>query len=227
MQIPKGMYVVYTLWCPVEYRTTGTIAEYGDARNGWIPFISGFGSPKRPDQHRKQPTNPHEAHIIQNLKNDGIQYRVTISLITPDIAKAKQRERLVIKIIGRSDLGTGPLTNKQGGGENGDYGPETRAKMSVAARIRSQTPDGKAALQAASDCRTMDTFAEQSATCNEQAQLPKRRAQLQAALDSRDSSSYVKQATSLSERWAQLDKAEQAEIIWVWLLWNDGPDDRV
>jgi hypothetical protein len=148
MRIPKGMYGVYVLWCPIEYRTVKTLARFGSAvKDGWIPFIVGYGQRYRASVHWKRHTNSHEARIVRKMKMDGVSYAVTFSLITSDINEAKAKERHEIGTIGRTDLGTGPLTNKQPGGESGEFGPETRKKMSRSKKEWAKTQTGQAHLR--------------------------------------------------------------------------------
>jgi hypothetical protein len=146
--IPKGMYGVYVLSCPIEYRSVKTLARFGSAvKDGWIPFIVGYGQRHRARAHWKHHTNSHEARIIRKMKMDDVPYRVTLSLITPDVSKARAEERKLIAVIGRTDLGTGPLTNKNEGGEGGPFGPETRAKISRSKQEWSRTKQGQAHIR--------------------------------------------------------------------------------
>src|SRR5205085_8058723 len=120
-------------WSPLKYRSRGVQEKYSTI-NGLLEFYVGLGQHYRHHDHLKETLdnthNPLKIRIINAMRQDGLEPPVTLAFLTPDRATAKRGEKLLIALLGRRDLKTGPLTNLTAGGTGGDLGPGTRAKMS-------------------------------------------------------------------------------------------------
>jgi hypothetical protein len=91
-----------------------------------VPFYIGIGDEKRPYQKRKR--NKYWTHIVNQT-----EYRVDILFDDLTWEEACEKEKELIKLYGRKDLGKGTLVNMTDGGD-GSYGlvvsAETRKKLS-------------------------------------------------------------------------------------------------
>lgn len=107
------------------------------------PFYVGMGHANRDVSHLnlvkrgKGLKNPHLCHILQKLLREGsapIIRRVAEGL---SVDEAKAEEKRLIKLIGRSDLGQGPLTNMTDGGDGyTGWSDEARKKLGEKKRGR-------------------------------------------------------------------------------------------
>lgn len=93
---------------------------YGDYRFEYEPFYVGKGKDYRHKRHLNESQlsdKSHKSNLIKKLISNG-QYP-NIIILKSEIfeVEAFELERSLISIIGRFDLGTGPLTNKTDGGE--------------------------------------------------------------------------------------------------------------
>jgi hypothetical protein len=153
-RIPDGMFGVYILWTPPQYRSPEAQAFLAPV-NGLLEFYVGCGQRDRPFQHfkgtKEANRNKHKKSIIRKVQRDDVAPHVTVAFLTADRKRARFAEVFLIAVIGRRDLGTGPLTNKRAGGEGGFIGPETKARMSVSAKRRSNTKEGRDRLRKATE----------------------------------------------------------------------------
>jgi hypothetical protein len=102
-----------------------------------IPCYVGQGNKDRPFKHikralRGQHTNLHLARIIRGTKG-----KLPVCVIRTGLTRkeAVEMEMALIKVIGREDLGTGPLVNRTDGGEgptNMIFSKSARKKISQA-----------------------------------------------------------------------------------------------
>jgi hypothetical protein len=85
------------------------------------PFYIGVGTGRRFLDHfhyaARKHLRSHKLSIIRKIKADGKSVVFDIECHSDDRALVEQRERNLIALIGRSDLGLGPLTNNTDGGE--------------------------------------------------------------------------------------------------------------
>lgn len=96
------------------------------------PFYVGKGKNERAYSHLKSSKNMHLQNKIKKIQESGIDPIVEL-IEAIDEHHALFLEVCLIDVIGRSDLGKGPLTNKTDGGEglkNASF--ETREKMRLA-----------------------------------------------------------------------------------------------
>ena len=102
--------------------------------DGKIPFYVGKGDEKRAHSHLKKSHSKQVNWKIAKMRREGREPVVQL-IVAPDNEHAKEMECLLIAMIGRRDLGLGPLLNGTDGGE-GTFGyahtKESKAKMSAA-----------------------------------------------------------------------------------------------
>lgn len=98
------------------------------------PIYVGKGMGWRCNAHLKNARNPFLKNKLTKMKREGREPRIQI-IDAPDEAAAFEMEELLIALIGRRDLGLGPLLNLTDGGE-GTSNPslQTRALRSEAAK---------------------------------------------------------------------------------------------
>lgn len=111
----KGQYYVYVL-----SRPCGT------------PFYVGKGISERVFCHERDAINTtlrsHKLNTIRALHNAGAPVSYSIEILASE-GEALARERELIRLHGRHDLGTGPLTNMTDGGEGpANFSEETRQR---------------------------------------------------------------------------------------------------
>lgn len=91
------------------------------ARQDGTPFYVGKGVRGRVFQHeaeaRMTERLSHKLNIIRSMKRRNETIRYCIECFHEDEADALARERELIHLFGRHDLGRGPLTNQTDGGE--------------------------------------------------------------------------------------------------------------
>lgn len=94
--------------------------KYGDYEFECEPFYVGKGYGKRSLEHLRESQLKHKTHKnnkIKKIRSEGCEpiiVKVSENLFESD---AFDSEIKLIKLIGRDDLGVGPLTNKTDGGE--------------------------------------------------------------------------------------------------------------
>jgi hypothetical protein len=144
-KIPKGLYGVYILSSPAGSRSAKTRAMSRCAPvDGMLEFYVGFGKNERPLTSAGTLQNNH--HKTAVIKKGGI--RISLVYLSHDETKALWVERLLEVLIGRRELGTGPLTNKRDcGGPASKPGPEARTKMSRSQKEWNKTKEGQAHLR--------------------------------------------------------------------------------
>lgn len=98
--------------------------------DGPTPIYVGKGCGNRAYGHLKESHNNHLNRKLAKMKREGREPYIQI-IDAPDEDAAYEMEELLVTMIGRQDLGTGPLLNKDGGGKGGTrfVGPETRKKL--------------------------------------------------------------------------------------------------
>lgn len=117
--------------------------------DGPTPIYVGKGKGKRAHSHLKKSHNPFLKNKLAKMKREGREPRIQI-IDAPGEAAAFEMETLLIAMIGRHDLGTGPLLNLTDGGEGlaGQViSEESRARMSVAQKARCARPEVMAKLR--------------------------------------------------------------------------------
>lgn len=97
-----------------------------------LPFYVGKGISQRVFCHERDAVNTtlrsHKLNTIRALHSAGEQVGYSIELMASE-AEALARERELIQMHGRHDLGTGPLTNMTDGGEGpANFSEETRQR---------------------------------------------------------------------------------------------------
>lgn len=105
----------------VRRRVSDEAYVYVLCRPDGQPFYVGKGVNSRVLQHvieaRTTKRLTHKLNVIRAIERAGDSIRYVIDSIHKDEAQALLRERELIGIIGRYDLGQGPLTNQTDGGE--------------------------------------------------------------------------------------------------------------
>lgn len=111
--------------------------------DGKIPFYVGKGSKKRAHSHLRKSHSTQVNRKIAKMRREGREPYVQF-IPAPDDEHAKEMECLLIAMIGRRDLGLGPLLNGTDGGEGVcGISEETRAKLSVSRKGKSPANKGK------------------------------------------------------------------------------------
>ena len=117
------------------------------------PFYVGKGTGDRAGRHaheakRHAGINPHKERLVRKILQSGQSIQVEIRAYFETDADAFVYETMLIKEIGRHDLGEGPLTNKTNGGD-GVAGnlvtEETRARLAAGSRAAWNKPERLAA----------------------------------------------------------------------------------
>lgn len=103
----------------------------------------GKGGPARPKSHLRRSTNAKLHSTIQKRQREGFVMHPFVIPAETD-KNAREMEMLLIAMIGREDLGTGPLFNLSDGGE-GESGRiishKTRSRISAAAKKIALQPE--------------------------------------------------------------------------------------
>lgn len=94
---------------------------YKDPKNG-IPIYVGEGTLERPFHHLKRNPKSHADYLLRKRMRDGFNPQPII-IPAPSKADAQEMEALLIEMIGRRDLGTGPLLNLRPGGISREWTP--------------------------------------------------------------------------------------------------------
>ncbi|MBW7848861.1 MAG: GIY-YIG nuclease family protein [Rhodospirillales bacterium] len=114
------------------------------------PFYVGKGTNKRLFQHEAEARNTtrrtHKLNVIRSIQQSGQRIGYGIACFFDSEVDAHQCERRLIQVIGRHDLGTGPLTNQTDGGE-GTSNPsdESRARRAATLGGAAEDPERRAA----------------------------------------------------------------------------------
>jgi hypothetical protein len=124
-----------------------------EERHGTIIYI-GVGKGRRYHAHLSQArrgiigtSNKAKGEYLILCLETGVELEVYKIAENLTIDEACRLEAEIIDLLGRRDLGEGPLLNaNDGGGGVRNAAPSTRAKMSEAARKRMSSPEWRAAL---------------------------------------------------------------------------------
>lgn len=119
---------------------------YRDSSRNNEPFYVGKGNSHRAYYHLKRKDKHPMTHRISYMRKNTVEPSIEI-IDALDENHALFMEVCLISIIGRKDLGKGPLLNLSDGGESGHKGAvvslETRQKMSAANKGRKLTEEHK------------------------------------------------------------------------------------
>lgn len=131
----KTIYYTYIYLNPLkqgEYK-------FGDLSFDCQPFYVGKGKGKRMFKHLleaksdgKYGLNQHKLNTIKKINKEGLEPIILVDIQNTDESVVLQREQYLISLMGRSDIGTGILTNLTNGGESGEgykQTPESLAKV--------------------------------------------------------------------------------------------------
>lgn len=103
----------------------------------------GKGKDDRAHDHLKLAKNRHFDSKLAKMKREGREPYIQI-IDAPDEAAAFEMEELLIAMLGRRDLGTGPLCNMTDGGEGwSNPSEENRIKMKAALAVTNAKPEVK------------------------------------------------------------------------------------
>lgn len=109
-----------------------------------VPFYIGKGKGPRVFQHEAEALNPtrksHKLNLIRRIQRDGYEIGYALAGFFEEEADALKRERDLIALYGRHDLGLGPLTNQVDGGE-GPSNPSTDVQKKHAASLGGDAED--------------------------------------------------------------------------------------
>lgn len=115
----KNDYYVYVYLNPLKsgMHTYGNFISFYQE-----PFYIGYGCGTRMSHHlkEKKSANMHKFYTIQKIRNNNLEpivFKLSTFLTKKD---ACVMEKFFIKLIGRHDLNSGPLTNMTCGGDGGD-----------------------------------------------------------------------------------------------------------
>lgn len=109
----------YYVYAYLDPRKKGEFV-YGDYKFQYEPFYIGKGKDYRHKRHLNESQlcdNSHKSNLIKKLVSNGQYPNILILKNELNEAEAFELEKKMIKIIGRHDLKTGPLTNKTEGGD--------------------------------------------------------------------------------------------------------------
>lgn len=115
------------------------------------PFYVGKGIGERVLQHVAEARNParltHKLNVIRSIQRSGASIGYLIDSFHETESAAHSRERDLIRLIGRHDLGAGPLTNQTDGGEgtsNPSEASKERHRQSLAG-LEAEDPERRVA----------------------------------------------------------------------------------
>lgn len=114
--------------------------------DGPTPIYVGKGKGERAYKHLSRKDKHPLTCKLAKMKREGREPRIQI-IDAPDEAAAFEMEELLIAMIGRRDLGTGPLLNLTDGGEGASgvvCSQETKAKLSASIKEVHTRPEVKA-----------------------------------------------------------------------------------
>lgn len=108
------------------------------------PFYVGKGIGRRVFGHEAEAWNTakvsHKLNLIRRLRREGQEVGYALDSFFSDEAAAHARERELIALYGRHDLGRGPLTNQLDGGE-GAANPSAEVQARHAASLGGEAED--------------------------------------------------------------------------------------
>ena len=118
----------------------GQFYVYVMSRPNGEPFYVGCGRGKRIARHEAEAATPARSRkllIIRKIKRNGGTVRYKLERWCATWAAAAEYECFLIKGIGRSDLGSGPLMNLTAGGDGfRELGPKAKERKSEALKRR-------------------------------------------------------------------------------------------
>ena len=120
------------------------------------PFYIGKGKKDRIYIHLKEKKKSHKFYIIQKIRKNNQEPIIEKLNFDLDDTNSKELEIFYIKIIGRSDLKLGPLTNQTDGGEGKNRvlcSGETRKKLSKNFKGKHHSVETKKKISEAKKCK--------------------------------------------------------------------------
>lgn len=124
------------------------------------PFYVGMGRKDRIQKHEWAAKNTtkksHKLNVIRKIWASGGQICKRFDSWHDTTESALIREAGLILEIGRSDIGTGPLTNHSSGGQYPLFGPEWRQKTADAIRVAMKDPQLRERLSCLAKKRMSD-----------------------------------------------------------------------
>jgi hypothetical protein len=114
------------------------------------PFYVGKGINRRIFGHEAEAWNTakasHKLNLIRRIRRDGGEIGYAFDGFFPDEVAAHARERELIALYGRHDLGLGPLTNQLDGGEGASNpSAEVRARHAASLGGNAEDPERRVA----------------------------------------------------------------------------------
>lgn len=128
---------------------------YFDPKSG-MPRYVGKGNAGRPANHLNKSSNPQLDNLIKKRIKEGYEVKPII-LEAESNDDAVEMEELLIALIGREDLGLGPLFNHTDGGDGGTPGrvisPETCERISRSLKGKPSHSKGKTRISPTDETR--------------------------------------------------------------------------
>jgi group I intron endonuclease len=113
---------IFYTYIILDPRHTGTfIYDGGKLTLDYLPIYGGKGLDDRCEVHAKDAINTDidsdKLNLLREIIEDGYEPKIIKILENVTEQEAFAKERYIIRVVGRVDLGLGPLLNKTNGGE--------------------------------------------------------------------------------------------------------------